>query len=140
MEKLIKTNRQVVEEWQRIIDSKMFDQLGIVESADVENMNPSGTFKGITAHKQMLTAFVIAFPDYIHENFNFIEQDEWIAMEGVFSGTHSGPLKLGEQTVPATNKKMVLPYGGFIRVRNGKVAKNILYYDSKIFLNQIGLE
>ena len=139
MEEIRKTNRQIVDEWQRIIDSKEFGELETVESEDVENINPSGNFKGMVAHKQMLTAFAIAFPNYLHDNFNFIEQGEWIAMEGNFSGEHLGPLKMGGQTIAPTKNKIFFPYSGFIKVVDGKVVENRLYYDSKIFLNQLGL-
>ncbi len=139
MEKIRKTNRQIVDEWQRIIDSKVFDDLETVEAADVENINPSGTFKGMVAHKQMLTAFAVAFPNYLHDNFNFIEQGEWIAMEGNFTGEHLPPLTMGGQTLTPTKNKIAFPYCGFIKVKGGKVVENRLYYDSKLFLSQLGL-
>ena len=133
------TNKQIVDKWQIIIDSKVFDDLETVESSEVENINPSGIFKGIVAHKKMLEAFAVAFPDYIHDNFNFVEQGDWIAMEGIFSGIHSGPLMMGEQVLQATNNKIEFPYCGFIKVVDGKVIENRLYYDSKIFLTQLGI-
>src|SRR5258706_9133618 len=139
MEEIRKTNRQIVDEWQRIIDSKVFDDLETVEAADVQNINPSGTFIGMVAHKQMLTAFAIAFPNYLHDNFNFVEQGEWIAMEGNFTGDHLGTLTMGRQTHAPTKNKIAFPYCGFIKVKDGKVIENRLYYDSKIFLSQLGL-
>ena len=139
MGEIRKTNRQIVDEWQRIIDSKVFDGLESVEAADVQNINPSGTFIGMAAHKQMLKAFAVAFPNYIHDNFNFIEQGEWISMEGNFSGDHLGPLTIAGQTLAPTKNKIMLPYSGFIKIVDGKVVENRLYYDSKIFLNQLGL-
>jgi predicted ester cyclase len=135
----MRTNKEVVDEWQRIIDSKVFDDLEKVESADVVNINSGGTVNGIPQHKQMLNAFAIAFPDYLHDNFNFVEQGEWVAMQGIFSGTHSGPLTIAGKTLAPTNNKISFGYGGFIRVSDRKVVENYLYYDSKTFLEQLGL-
>jgi hypothetical protein len=56
-------------------------------------------------------------------------------MEGNFSGDHLGPLKMGGQTI----NKIFFSYSGFIKVVNGKVVENRLYYDSKTFLSQLGL-
>ena len=47
MENTKQSNRQILDTWQAIIDNKTFDQLETVESENVENVNPSGTFKGM---------------------------------------------------------------------------------------------
>jgi predicted ester cyclase len=131
------TNRQIVEKWQEIIDNKSFDDLVSVEADDIENINPGGTFTGLVSHRKMLETFATAFPDYIHANYNFIETGDWIAMEGHFSGIHSGPLAMGNSILPPTNNKIEFPYSGFIKIENGKVRINKLYYDSKLFSDQL---
>jgi predicted ester cyclase len=140
MENIKTTNLQVVEAWQEIIDQKKFSDLEMVESADIKNVSPSGSFTGIAAHTKMLNAFAKAFPDYQHQNFNYIESGEWIAMEGIFSGTHAGDISMGKVIAAPSFTKVNFPYGGFIKVLNGKVVESRLYYDSKLFLNQLGLD
>jgi ketosteroid isomerase-like protein len=43
------------------------------------------------------------------------------------------------KTLAPTKNQIAFPYCGFIKVKDGKVVENRLYYDSKIFLSQLGL-
>jgi predicted ester cyclase len=140
MEQNKKTNRQVADAWQKVVDSKQFDNLVQVDATNFKMTNPFGAIEGVEGHKQFLTAFATAFPNYRHVITNSVEQGEWIAVEGRFIGDHTGPMMMGEGSVPATNKHVEFTYAGFLKIdQEGKVAEFNVYLDTKSFLNQLGL-
>jgi predicted ester cyclase len=136
----ININVQVVQTWQEIIDKKDFNSLDLVEAENVENISPTGAVTGIAEHKRMLNSFAKAFPNYKHQNIHVIESGEWIAIEGLFTATHAGDIHMGNVIIEPTYKKINFPYAGFIKVLDGKIAETRLYYDSKLFLRQLGIE
>jgi hypothetical protein len=66
--------------------------------------------------------------------------DDRIAAELEFSGTNTGPLKVGDQPeIPATNKKVVNRGCVFGKVRNGKFIEIKSYPDLAGMMMQLGL-
>ena len=57
MEQTIKTNRQIADAWQEVVDSKQFDNLVKVDASNFKMTNPFGIIEGVEGHKQFLTAF-----------------------------------------------------------------------------------
>jgi predicted ester cyclase len=140
MEQIKKTNHQVADHWQEVVDSKDFDNLVKVDASNFKMTNPFGAIEGVEGHKQFLTAFATAFPNYKHVITNSVEEGNWIAIEGRFIGDHTGPMMMGEGSVPATNKHVEFTYSGFSRIdQDGKIAEVNVYLDSKSFLSQLGL-
>ena len=140
MEQTIKTNRQIADAWQEVVDSKQFDNLIKVNASNFKMTNPFATIEGVEGHKQFLTAFATAFPNYRHEITNSVEEGNRIAIEGRFIGDHTGPMMMGEGSVPATGKHVEFTYSGFSKIdRDGKIAEVNVYFDTKLFLSQLGL-
>ncbi len=140
MEQTIKTNRQITDAWQEVVDSKQFDNLIKVDAANFKMTNPFGTIEGIEGHKQFLTAFATAFPNYRHEITNSVEEGNRIAIEGKFIGDHTGPMMMGEGSVPPTGKHVEFTYPGFSKIdQDGKITEVNVYLDTKSFLSQLGL-
>jgi predicted ester cyclase len=133
------SNPELVEAWRGMIEEKNLDDDELFESAVAQSMNPSGFFRGVEAHQQMLGTFAKAFVNYRHKSIRFAWSGEWIAVEGVFTGTHAGNIIMGKAIVIPTYKKINFHYSGFIKVLNGKIIESRLYCDSKLFLTQLGL-
>jgi predicted ester cyclase len=84
MEQTNKTNREIADTWQEVVDSKQFDNLIKVNASNFKMTNPFGTIEGVEGHKQFLSAFATAFPNYRHEITNSVEERNRIAIEGRF--------------------------------------------------------
>lgn len=137
MEQTIKTNRQITDAWQEVVDSKKFDNLTKVDASNFKMTNPFGIIEEVEGHKQFLTAFATAFPNYRHEITNSVEEGNCIAIEGKFIGDHNGPMMMGESSVPPTGKHVEFTYAGFSKIdQDGKIAEVNIYLDSKAFLSQ----
>jgi predicted ester cyclase len=134
------SNRQVIDHWFEIVDGKKLDQLAEVEAADLVFTTPMGTLKGPAGHKQLLTGFATAFPNYKHTLKRCVESGDLISCEGVWSGDHTGPMTMPDgKTIPATRKHVDLPFIGLGRVKAGKVAEMNVAMDMMSFMMQLGL-
>jgi predicted ester cyclase len=59
--------------------------------------------------------------------------------EGNFVGTHTGPLATPNGAVPATGRRMDLPFSDFFEVKDGKVISHRVYFDQMALMAQLGL-
>lgn len=60
------TNRQVIDRFFEIVDGKHLDRLAEVDAPDFVFTTPMGGTKGPGGHKQLLTGFATAFPNFKH--------------------------------------------------------------------------
>jgi steroid delta-isomerase-like uncharacterized protein len=69
-----------------------------------------------------------------------IESGETVAVEAVFEGTHTGPLPAvgSRREIPATGKRLVLPYAALYTVRDGLIVSSRAYWDGIEALDQLG--
>ena len=71
---------------------------------------------------------------------SFVEQGDAFADEWTFVGTHTGPLPLPDGTeLPPTGKRVEVRGMEFVRVRDGKIVVDNLYYDNMAVAVQLGL-
>ena len=81
-----------------------------------------------------------AFSDLAHRVVSYVEQGDAFADEWVFVGTHTGPVVLPDGTeVPPTGKRVEMPGMELVRIRDGKIVVDNLYYDNLAVLAQLGL-
>jgi predicted ester cyclase len=140
MEQGKQTNRQIADAWQQVVDSKEFDNLDQVDALNFRMTNPFGVIEGVEGHRQFLSGFATAFPNYRHEITNSVEEGNRIAIEGKFIGDHTGPMAMGEGSLPPTGKHVEFTYSGFSKIdHDGKIAEVNVYLDTKSFLSQLGL-
>jgi ketosteroid isomerase-like protein len=59
--------------------------------------------------------------------------------EGIFSGTHTGPLATPAGDVPPTGKPLRLAFADVFVIRDGLIVEHHIYYDQVAFLTQLGL-
>ena len=115
------------------------DAAGEILDPNVENVDPSGTLIGADAYKAYGAAFKRAFPDSRMTVLAAAESGDVVAVEGVYSGTHTGPLATPMGEIPATGRSLALPYADIFRFEDGSVVAHHVYYDQATFMQQLGL-
>jgi steroid delta-isomerase-like uncharacterized protein len=80
-----------------------------------------------------------AFPDARLDVHNELVCGDWVVQQFVFRGTHTATLASPAGDVPATGRRVEGRGVQVIRVVNGKVAEEHLYYDQVEVLTQLGL-
>jgi predicted ester cyclase len=81
-----------------------------------------------------------AFPDIRFEKKRSFGQGEWVCIEGIFKGTHKGPLQDdGDEIIPPTNKEVQVPICMVIRMKDARAKEVHEYNDQLGFLRQLGL-
>lgn len=87
-----------------------------------------------------LQGFLDAFPDLRFELTQKVAQGDWVVVNWIASGTHSGGLRTPTgDVIPATGKKAVVPGSNTFQVKNGKVVSDHTYWDMATLLAQLGL-
>jgi steroid delta-isomerase-like uncharacterized protein len=64
---------------------------------------------------------------------------DWVAMTGVFTGTHDGTLAGPDGDVPATGRRLEGRCAQVVRFADGKSVEEHLYYDQMDVITQLGL-
>ena len=101
---------------------------------------PDGVFEGRSAIRDRLAQELSAFADIAHRYVSYVEQGDAFADEWVFVGTHTGPLLLPDGTeLPPTGKRVEMPGMELVKIRDGKIVVDNLYYDNLAVAAQFGL-
>jgi steroid delta-isomerase-like uncharacterized protein len=107
---------------------------------DSSQLMPDGTFEGRSVIRERLARELDAFSDLAHRVVSYVEEGDAFADEWVFVGTHTGPIVLPDGTnVPPTGKRVEVPGMELVRVRDGKIVVDNLYYDNLAVAAQLGL-
>jgi ketosteroid isomerase-like protein len=106
---------------------------------ECETVTPDGATKGTAAFRALGEAFRAAAPDNRLEAVRTFEAGDTIVVEGVYSGTHTGPLAGPGGTIPATGRAFSFPFCDVLRARDGKFVSHHIYWDNVTFLAQLGL-
>jgi steroid delta-isomerase-like uncharacterized protein len=106
---------------------------------DCEIVTPNGTMRGAAAQRALGEAFRTAAPDNQIKALRTFESGDTIIVEGVYSGTHTGPLVGPAGTIPATGRAFSFPYCDVLQARDGRFVSHRIYWDNATFLAQLGL-
>ena len=85
------------------------------------------------------TPMIAAFSGMRHDITLAMEAGDTVAVEGVWTATHTAPLVTPEGEVPATGRSVRLPYAAVFRVRDGLFSYVHVYVDRLDFMAQLGL-
>jgi steroid delta-isomerase-like uncharacterized protein len=121
------------------VNSGDMDTAGSVFADDCENTSPFGTVKGIEALRQMGAAFRAAAPDNRIEARHTWEFGDTVIVEGVYTGTQTGPLAGPGGVIPASGRSFSLPYVDIFRAQDGKFVSHRIYWDNAMLLAQLGV-
>ena len=102
---------------------------------DVAVPEPITTAEGL---REYMDTWFTAFPDMRTRKVNRVIGDGRVSVELEFTGTHTGPLRMGDSELPATGVSVVGHGCYFLRVRDGKVVEFNSYPDLAGLLQQLG--
>jgi len=109
---------------------------GTFELRDSSLPEPASTKQEAHAYAQ---SWFTAFPDMHMRRTNRVVGEDSVAGEIEFTGTNTGPLKMGGMEIPATGKSVVGRGAYFVRVRNNKIVDFSSHPDAAGLMVQLGL-
>ncbi len=132
--------RDLLERYVELYNAGDLDGVMDLYADDAVQLMPDGTFEGRAAIRDRLAQELNAFSDLAHRFTSYVEEGDAFADEWVFVGTHTGPLVLPDGTeVPPTGKRVEMPGMELVKMRDGKIVVDNLYYDSLAVAAQLGL-
>jgi len=133
----------VREAYQRLHDAfKNKDEAGLraATARDVEFSMPGMAVTGADAYIEMARVWWDAFPDLSMSVRSVCVDGDIAVEEGVFSGTHTGPMPSPDgQLIPPTGRRVEIAYADVFTVRDDVVTGDRLYMDRLLMLEQLGL-
>lgn len=118
------------------------DAFAALYSAEATAYDPQSSepLKGREAIRKDIEDFFYAFPDVQQTVVNTVVTGDTVAVEGQITGTHKGPFVTPGGPIPATNRRMEMRIGRFIRVdAQGRITECNRYYDMAGIMQQLGL-
>jgi steroid delta-isomerase-like uncharacterized protein len=95
--------------------------------------------EGRQGAEQFYDAWQSAFPDTRVEIRSVICDESNACVEADFVGTHQGTMMSPQGAVPATGRRVSVPFVHLFSLRDGKIATNRLYFDTAEMAAQLGL-
>src|SRR5262245_52391603 len=124
-------NRDLLERYVELYKEGDLDGIMDLYAEDAVQGMPDGKFEGRSAIRGRLARELVAFPDVDFGYTSYLEQDDTFADEWYFVGTHTGPFTLPDGRVLApTGARLEMKGMEFVRIRDGKVVVDNLYYDT----------
>lgn len=106
---------------------------------DIESVLPGGMhLRGVEQVAQVEQAFWRAMPDGRINVDAELAIDDVVVNEGTLTGTHTGPFTTPQGDIPPSGNAVNLRFASLKWIRDGRVAREHLYYDQLEFLQQIG--
>jgi steroid delta-isomerase-like uncharacterized protein len=133
------TDSDVVRRYFRCATSDVDEALTLF-TPDAEFDTPMGPSAFPDGVRALLGGYADSFPDSGFEITNLVQEGDRVAVEGFWSGTHTGAMRAPNGAeIPATNRPVRIPFSTFLRVRDGKIASHRAYWDLAGFMAQLGL-
>ncbi len=134
----VEENLRATEEVWRLFNAHDADGLMGLYADSVEYSDPElpEPMRDRAAIRQYYEGIFTAFPDAKRSVVRAFGQGDWVSVEDVFMGTHTGLLR---RTIPATNKTLRVPTVNILKIEGGKVTERRLYFDVLGFVAQLGL-
>jgi steroid delta-isomerase-like uncharacterized protein len=111
-----------------------YDELdALLDPGFVRSVNQIPDVEGVDGMKKVMSGFRTAFPDLKITIDNEVYAENSAAVRWTFSGTNTGP---GD--MPPTGKSVEIWGLEILHFVNGKISKQILAYDEKSLLEQLG--
>jgi steroid delta-isomerase-like uncharacterized protein len=108
----------------------------VAEDADFRT--PMGPIANLEAVRAFLTGFDAAFPEASYRIDTLLESTASVAAEGLYAGTHNGPLPLLDGSLLApTGREVSTPFVTMFRVVRGRIVSHRPYWNVTEFLSQL---
>jgi steroid delta-isomerase-like uncharacterized protein len=134
------TNQQLLDLYVERYNAGDLDGVMDLYAEDAVQLMPEGWFEGREAIRERLARDLEACPDIAWTVESFVEQGDEFSDEWSFVATQTGPFKLPDGTeVPPSGKQVALRGMEYVKVRDGKIVVDNLYYDNLAVMIQLGL-
>ena len=126
--------------------TRYFESLstGDVESAvaliadDADFRTPMGPIADREGVRAFLAGFDAAFPEASYRIDTLVSSRASVAAEGLYAGTHNGPLPLPDgSTLAATGREVSTPFVTMFRVVRGRIVSHRPYWNVTDVLAQL---
>jgi predicted ester cyclase len=98
------------------------------------------SIEGREAIAESMASWYEAFPNITWELVNLMSSGDTFIAEGIFRGTHNGPMQTDQGEIPPTGKSVEVPCCFIGRVsENGMIAEDRTYFNAAIMMEQLGL-
>ena len=132
--------RSLLERYVELYNAGDLDGVMDLYAEDSTQLMPDGTFEGRSAIRERLAQELDSFSGLEHRYISYVEEGDTFADEWVFVGTHTGPVVLPDGTeVAPTGRRVEVRGMELVRVRDGKIVVDNLYYDNLAVAAQLGL-
>jgi predicted ester cyclase len=122
-----------------VIDGQRWADYETVMHPDVQMTSPFATAHSAADWVEFSRSFATAMPDGKHTVTRVVQSGERFAVEGRWTGTHTGPLAVPNGEVPPTGRTVTLPFCAVGSQRDGRVSALSVYLDQLAMLAQLGL-
>ena len=122
-----------------VIDSHRWTDVETALHPDAEMSSPFGDRLTVAAWLDVNRSFAVACPDGRHTLTDVVDDGDRFAIEGVWTGTHTGPMAGPAGEIPPTGRSVVLPFCGVATRRGDRIAAVTVYLDQLTMLAQLGL-
>lgn len=118
-----------------------FERASALMSDDGEwvNVPTDERFEGRDGIRRDLEQWANAFPDGRVEITRVRAGDDWAVVEFTGRGTNTGPLATPAGEMPATGRRVELPFCDVLDIRDGKIFRGRSYFDMASMMRQLGL-
>ena len=122
-------------------NARQFERVAPLIAPDAKwvDMAAGVTYHGPSGFRQYQESWAIAFPDARIDVPRVRTGADFVLVEFVCRGTHTGPLTTPAGTIPPTSRTGEAPFCEIYEIRGGKIAGGASYYDSATLLRQLGL-
>jgi steroid delta-isomerase-like uncharacterized protein len=133
-------NRKLLERYVELYNAGDLNACMELYAEDAVQLMHDGIFEGLSEIHDRLARDLTAFPDARYTVASFVEQGDSFADEWIFRGTHTAPFPLPDGTeLPPTGKRIEIRGMEYVRMREGKIVVDNLYYDNLGIAAQLGL-
>jgi len=136
----METNKELLERYVELYNEGDLDACMKLYAQDASQRMHDGVFEGIDAIADRLARDLSAFPGAKYVVDSFFADGDKFGDEWTFTGTNTGPFRLPDGTeIPATGKPVEIKGMEYVKVRDGKIVVDNLYYDFLAAIAQLGL-
>jgi steroid delta-isomerase-like uncharacterized protein len=108
-------------------------------SADAQVVAPGASGSGTEMVRTLYSTWQDAFPDNEVRVTDIFEDGATAILEAQFQGTQTGTMNAPDQTIPATGRRVNIPFVTINRFDGGKMTQFTLYFDRVELLGQLGV-
>ena len=108
-------------------------------SPDAQVVAPGASGSGTEMVKTLYSTWQDAFPDNEVRVTDIFQDGAAAILQAEFQGTQTGTMNAPDQTIPATGRRVNIPFVTINRFDSGKITRFMLYFDRAELLGQLGL-